>query len=66
MQKLTPKIYQKLLDIKKDQLTPKIYQKLLDIKKDQNTVLWTYVIFLNSKEIVGTFYEKELQKLKRV
>ena len=28
------------------------------IKKVKNTVLWTYVI----KEIVGTFYEKKLQK----
>ena len=33
------------------------------IKKVENTVLWTYVI--NDpigEEIVGTFYEKELQK----
>ena len=33
------------------------------IKKVKNTVLWTYVISdLNREEIVGTFYEKELQK----
>ena len=33
------------------------------IKKVKNTVPWTYVISdLNSEEIVGTFYEKELQK----
>ena len=32
-------------------------------KKDKNTVPWTYVISdLNGEEIVGTFYEKELQK----
>ena len=33
------------------------------IKKVKNTVPWTYVINdLNSEEIIGTFYEKELQK----
>ena len=33
------------------------------IKKAKNTVLWTYVINdLNGEEIIGTFYEKELQK----
>ena len=33
------------------------------IKKVRNIVLWTYVISeLNGEEIVGTFYEKELQK----
>ena len=33
------------------------------IKKVKNTVLWTYDISgLKGKEIVGTFYEKELQK----
>ena len=33
------------------------------IKKVKNTVTWTYVINdLNREEIVGTFYEKELQK----
>ena len=32
-------------------------------KKVKNTVPWTYVInYLKCKEIVGTFYEKELQK----
>ena len=32
-------------------------------KKVKNTVPWTYVInYLKGKEIVGTFYEKELQK----
>ena len=34
------------------------------IKKIKNTVLWTYVISdLNGEEIVGAFYEKELQKI---
>ena len=33
------------------------------IKKIKGTVPWTYVISdLNSEEIIGTFYEKELQK----
>ena len=33
------------------------------IKKVKNTVTWTYVINdLNGEEIIGTFYEKELQK----
>ena len=32
-------------------------------KKVKSTVPWTYVInYLKGKEIVGTFYEKELQK----
>ena len=31
--------------------------------KIKNTVPWTYVInYLNGEEIIGTFYEKELQK----
>ena len=35
------------------------------IKKVKNTVPWTYVISdIKGKEIVGTFYEKELQKFK--
>ena len=34
------------------------------IKKIKNTVPWAYVInYLNSEEIIGTFYEKELQKI---
>ena len=33
------------------------------IKKIKNIVPWTYVINdLNGKKIIGTFYEKELQK----
>ena len=33
------------------------------IEKVKNTVLWTYVTSdLNGEEIIGTFYEKELQK----
>ena len=33
------------------------------IKEVKNTVLWVYVINdLNGEEIIGTFYEKELQR----
>ena len=33
------------------------------IKKVKNTVPWTYVIsHLNGEKVIGTFYEKELQK----
>ena len=38
-------------------------QEVFMIKKCKNTVPWTYVISgLNSEEIVGTSYGKELQK----
>ena len=43
--------------------TPNWSQEVFVIKKVKNTVPWTYVINdLNSEEIIGTFYEKELQK----
>ena len=38
-------------------------KKFFLIKKVKNTVPWTCVINdLNGEEIIGTFYEKELQK----
>ena len=38
-------------------------EEVFVIKKVKNTVTWTYVINdLNGEEIIGTFYEKELQK----
>ena len=38
-------------------------EEVFIISKIKNTVPWTYVINdLNSEEIIGTFYEKELQK----
>ena len=38
-------------------------EKVFVIKEVKNTVPWTYVINdLNGEEIIGTFYEKELQK----
>ena len=37
-------------------------EQIFVIKKIKNIVLWTYVINdLNGEEIVGTFYEIELQ-----
>ena len=43
--------------------TPNWSEEVIVIKKVENTVWWTYVINdLNSEEIIGTFYEKELQK----
>ena len=39
------------------------WEEVFVIKKAKNTVLWTFVINdLNGEEIVGTFYENELQK----
>ena len=40
-----------------------IYTEVFIIKKVKNTGSWTYVIKdLNGEEILGTFYERELQK----
>ena len=42
---------------------PNWSEEVFVIKKVKNTVPWTHVISdLNREEIVGTFYEKELQK----
>ena len=42
---------------------PNWSEEVFVIKKNKNTVPWTYVINdLNVEEILGTFYEKELQK----
>ena len=44
---------------------PNWSEEIFVIKKIKNTVPWTYVINdLNSEEIIGTFYEKDLQKNK--
>ena len=43
--------------------TPKWSEEVFVIKKVKSTVPWTYVINdRNCEEIIGTFYEKELQK----
>ena len=42
--------------------TPNWSEEIFVLKKIKNTVLWTNVISdLNGEEIVGSFYEKELQ-----
>ena len=44
--------------------TPNWSQEIFVIKKIKTTVPWTYVISgLNGDEIIGKFYEKELQKI---
>ena len=46
--------------------TPNWSEEVFVVSKIKNTVPWTYVINdLNGKEIIGTFYEKELQKTNR-
>ena len=43
--------------------TPNWSEEIFLVKKIKNNVPWTYVITdLNIEEIVGSFYEKELQK----
>ena len=42
---------------------PNWSEEVFIISKIKNTVPWTYIINdLNGEEIIGTFYEKELQK----
>ena len=44
--------------------TPNWSEEVFVIKKVKNTVPWTYVINdLNGEKIIGTLYEKELQKV---
>ena len=44
--------------------TPNWFEEDFVISKIKNTVVWTYVISdLNSEEVAGSFYEKELQKI---
>ena len=43
---------------------PNWSEEIFIIKKIKNAVPWTYVIHdLNGEEIIGTFYENELQKI---
>ena len=43
--------------------TPNWSEEIFVTKKNKNTVPWTYIISdLIGEEIVGSFYEKELQK----
>ena len=44
--------------------TPNWSGEIFVIKEIKNTVPWTYVMnYPNGEEIIGTFYEKELQKI---
>ena len=52
-----------LKDILSQGYTPNWPEEVFVVSKIKNTVPWTYVINdLNSEEITGTFYEKELQR----
>ena len=45
---------------------PNWSEEIFVISKIKNTVPWTYVLnHLNGEEIIGTFYEKELQASKQ-
>ena len=45
---------------------PNWSEEIFIIKKIKNTVPWTYILNdLNGEEIIGTFYENELQKTKQ-
>ena len=53
----------KFKDVFAKRYTPNWSEEIFDVEKIKNTVSWTYVISdLNGEEIVGSFYEKELQK----
>ena len=44
--------------------TPNWSEEIFVVKKIKNTVPWTYLVSdLNHEEIVGSFYEKQLQKI---
>ena len=44
---------------------PNWSEEIFDIKNIKNTVPWTYIINdLHGEEIIGTFYENELQGTK--
>ena len=46
---------------------PNWSEEVFLIKKIKNSVSWIYVISdLKGEDVVGTFYEKELQKIKRI
>ena len=52
-----------MLFLLKDTYTPNCSEEVFLIKKVKNTVPWTYVSNdLNGEEIIGAFYEKDLQR----
>ena len=43
--------------------TPNLSEEVFIVSKIKNTVPWTYIVNdLHGEEIIGTFYEKELQR----
>ena len=51
----------------KGYLHSKLLSEIVAMKKVKNTLTWTHVICnLQNKEMVGTFYEKELQKKRQM
>ena len=47
-----------------ERYTPNLTEEVFVIKKVKNTSPWKFVINdLNGENIIGTFYEKELQKI---
>ena len=51
----------------KGYLHSKLLSEIVVMKKVKNTLTWTHVICdLQNKEMVGTFYEKELQKKRQM
>ena len=44
--------------------TPNCFKEIFLIKTFKNSIQWTYVINdLNGEEIIGTFYDEEMQKI---
>ena len=53
----------KISKYKKKGYVPNWSEKVFIVNKIKNTVPWTYTISdLNGEQIIGSFYEKELQK----
>ena len=58
-----PKLHVRTSKYKSKGYTPNCSEKTFVIKEIKNTVPWTYVINdLNGEEVIGTFYEKKLQR----
>ena len=56
----------KYKNISAKRYTPNWSEEIFVIKKVKNTVPWIYVINdFNAEEIIGTFYEDELKKIKK-
>ena len=52
---------------RKTYFAPNYSEEFFVVSKVKNTVPWTHVVSdLNSEEITGSFYEKELQKTSKI